>query len=149
MSGVSNIKIVKAAVSDAQSIARLESECIECPWSEKDIADSLANPLYDFYKAEIGGETVGYIGVSWCLDEGNVCNVAVRKDYRRKGIGKNLISAVMDEAVKRNAKRLFLEVNASNAAAIALYEKSGFKAVYSRPRYYGEDTAIIMSLETD
>lgn len=102
-----------------------------------------------FIKPEIGGETVGYIGVSWCLDEGNVCNVAVRKDYRRKGIGKNLISAVMDEAVKRNAKRLFLEVNASNAAAIALYEKSGFRTVYSRPRYYGEETAIVMSLETD
>ena len=55
----------------------------------------------------------------------------------------------MDEAVKRNAKRLFLEVNASNAAAIALYEKSGFRTVYSRPRYYGEETAIVMSLETD
>ncbi len=144
-----DFKILKALASDADDIVALEHEYIECPWSEKDLTNALINPLYTFYKAEIGQETAGYIGVNWCLDEGNVCNVAVKKGYRRMGIGKELVFAVVEEARKRSVKRLYLEVNAFNVAAIALYEKLGFRTVYSRPRYYGEDTALVMMRETE
>jgi ribosomal-protein-alanine N-acetyltransferase len=90
----------------------------------------------------------GYIVARETAGELHINNVAVRAEYRRRGIGAALLSHVLDEARRRKAKAAFLEVRSANHAAQALYEKSGFKAIARRADYYSEprEDAVVMTL---
>ena len=90
----------------------------------------------------------GYIVARETAGELHINNVAVRREYRRRGIGAALLSRVLDEARRRKANAAFLEVRSANQAAQALYEKSGFKAIARRTNYYSEpqEDAVVMSL---
>ncbi|MDR2610639.1 MAG: ribosomal protein S18-alanine N-acetyltransferase [Clostridiales Family XIII bacterium] len=93
---------------------------------------------------------VGYAGLWVVLDEGHITNVAVDPDYRRQGIAAMLLLKLLEAAREKGAKRFTLEVKRSNAAAIALYERFGFRAAGSRKGYYEEDgeDAVIMWTDT-
>jgi ribosomal-protein-alanine acetyltransferase len=90
----------------------------------------------------------GYIVAMETAGELHINNVAVRAEFRRRGIGAALLNRVIDEARRRKANAAFLEVRSANYAAQALYEKSGFKAIARRANYYSEplEDAVIMSL---
>ncbi len=141
------IKITLASPIDAEAIAELEKACIECPWSERQIAESIKDNGYTFFVAKYEDMLVGYIGCNWCLDEGNICNVAVSEKMRRNGIATLLINELCIEADNRGAGKLFLEVNENNVSAKSLYEKLGFVTLYRRPNYYGSDSALVMVKE--
>ena len=86
---------------------------------------------------------VGYIGIEKVLDETHIINMAVHPDYRGQNVGKRLMQHVLnDEDV------FFLEVRISNEAAKAIYEKYGFKILYTRKGYYadGEDAYVMRRL---
>src|ERR1041384_186993 len=95
-----------------------------------------------------GGPIAGYIVARETAGELHINNVAVRSEYRRRGIGATLLNRVLAEARSRKAKAAFLEVRSANRAAQALYEKSGFKAIARRANYYSEpqEDAVVMSL---
>jgi ribosomal-protein-alanine N-acetyltransferase len=90
----------------------------------------------------------GYIVARETAGELHINNVAVRSEYRRRGIGAALLNRVLHEAVRRQAKAAFLEVRSANHAAQALYEKCGFKAIARRANYYSEpkEDAVVMTL---
>ena|SRR5215216_4729344 len=90
----------------------------------------------------------GYIVARETAGELHINNVAVRTEYRRRGIGATLLNRVIGEARRRKATAAFLEVRSANYAAQALYEKSGFKAIARRANYYSEpqEDAVVMSL---
>jgi ribosomal-protein-alanine N-acetyltransferase len=90
----------------------------------------------------------GYIVARETAGELHINNVAVRAEYRRRGIGAALLNHVLDEACGRKANAAFLEVRSTNHAAQALYEKSGFKAIARRADYYSEprEDAVVMTL---
>lgn len=92
---------------------------------------------------------VGYIVARETAGELHINNVAVRTEYRRRGIGAALLNQILDEARTRNAKAAFLEVRSTNRAAQALYEKSGFRAIARRANYYSDppEDAVVMTLE--
>lgn len=92
---------------------------------------------------------VGYIVARETAGELHINNVAVRAEYRRRGIGATLLDQILDEARTRNAKAAFLEVRSANRAAQALYEKSGFRAIARRANYYSDppEDAVVMTLE--
>lgn len=92
---------------------------------------------------------VGYIVARETAGELHINNVAVRIQYRRRGIGAALLNQILDEARTRHAKAAFLEVRSENRAAQALYEKSGFRAIARRANYYSDppEDAVVMSLE--
>lgn len=92
---------------------------------------------------------VGYIVARETAGELHINNVAVRAEYRRRGIGAALLNQILDEARTRNAKAAFLEVRSANQAAQALYEKSGFSAIARRANYYSDppEDAVVMTLE--
>ena len=86
------------------------------------------------------GAVRGYVGMHHILDEADITNVAVFPAARRQGVGRALIQAVADYAAKQALVRVTLEVRASNAAAIALYEGFGFVQDGRRPRFYSDPT---------
>lgn len=90
----------------------------------------------------------GYIVARETAGELHINNVAVRAEYRRRGIGTALLNRVLDEARRRKANAAFLEVRSANHGAQALYEKSGFKAIARREDYYSEprEDAVVMTL---
>jgi len=94
------------------------------------------------------GPIAGYIVARETAGELHINNVAVRAEYRRRGIGAALLDRVLQEACRRKANTVLLEVRSANLAAQALYEKSGFRAIARRANYYSEprEDAVVMSL---
>lgn len=94
------------------------------------------------------GPIAGYIVARETAGELHINNVAVRAEYRRRGIGAALLRRVLDEARRRKANAAFLEVRSANLAAQTLYEKHGFRAIARRTDYYSEprEDAVVMSL---
>jgi ribosomal-protein-alanine N-acetyltransferase len=88
----------------------------------------------------------GYIVARLAADELHINNVAVRRAYRRQGIGGALLGRVLQEGRNLDATAAFLEVRAGNSRAKALYEKCGLAVVGRRPNYYSApvEDAIIM-----
>ena len=94
------------------------------------------------------GPIAGYIVARETAGELHINNVAVRAEYRRRGIGAALLGRILHEARRRKANAAFLEVRSANLAAQALYEKNGFRAIARRADYYSEprEDAVVMSL---
>ena len=130
-------------------VAQLEKVCFSDPWSERSIASELNNPLSYWLVALDGDQLTGYIGSQSVMGESDMMNVAVSPDYRRRGIGEALVNALAADLKAKGNTCLTLEVRASNAPAIALYEKLGFHQAGRRPNYYHnpKEDALILRKE--
>ena len=130
---------------DIERINQIEQASFLDPWSKKMLEDVLSLPTFFGVVIEIEGDVIAYIGASSVLDEGEILLVAVDEKFRRQGLGKILVSNLLEVYSSMQIKKVFLEVRRSNAQAIACYLKCGFTKIAERARYYsdGED-AIIM-----
>ena len=127
-------------------VAELEKLCFSDPWSENSVASELKNPLSLWLVALDDATVAGYVGSQSVQGEADMMNVAVHPDYRRKGIARQLVTELVAALAKKGVHSLALEVRASNAPAIALYEQLGFQQVGRRPNYYRnpkEDALIL------
>ena len=139
------IPLVHEHLSQAAEIERL---CFSDPWSEKMLAEHLANPCSLTLAAVDGvGRLLGYVGLLAVVDEGYITNVAVRPDCRRQGVAAALLDALEAQGKERELAFLTLEVRQSNAPARALYEKLGYLQAGLRRNYYENprEDAIIMT----
>ncbi|MCC5950226.1 MAG: ribosomal protein S18-alanine N-acetyltransferase [Nitriliruptoraceae bacterium] len=91
------------------------------------------------------GTTVGFVAGAILHDEGHVLDVAVAPAQRGRGIGRLLLSALLDRFEAQGVHATTLEVRPSNGQALALYRQLGFREEGRRPRYYpdGEDALIL------
>ena len=137
------------AAAHIEAIAALEAQCFSTPWSSAALAEHLHNPHAVLYAA-VGADgcVLGYAGMHHVGDEGYIDNVAVDPTARRQGVARALMAALTAYGRERALYRLTLEVRASNAAALALYEGIGFVRDGVRPRFYTKPTedAVICSL---
>lgn len=85
------------------------------------------------------GRIVGFTGMWHMFDEAHITTIGVEPEERGKGLGELLLVALIDEAIRRGAAWLTLEVRVSNAAAQALYQKYGFTVHGTRKRYYSDN----------
>jgi ribosomal-protein-alanine N-acetyltransferase len=111
-------------------------------WSEGMMRGELADqPRTRHYLVAVAGdEIVGYAGLAAAGDQADVQTIAVRADVRRAGIGRALLSRLLDEAARRGAECVFLAVRADNPPAQAMYERFGFERIGVRRRYYDDGT---------
>ena len=130
-------------------VAALEKLCFADPWSENSVSSELNNDLALWLVAMNDETVVGYIGSQTVAGETDVMNIAVHPDWRRRGIAQSLIECLVVELKNRGSEALMLEVRVSNAPAIALYEKLGFRQVGRRPNYYRnpKEDALILRKE--
>ena len=140
------IRLEQMTDAHVAQIARLEKQCFSDPWSEKSVASELNNRLSLWLVALDGATVAGYIGSQSVGDEADMMNVAVHPDYRRRGIARELVMGLVAALGEKGVHSLALEVRASNAPAIALYEQLGFIQVGLRPNYYRnpKENALIL-----
>ncbi|VAX33466.1 Ribosomal-protein-S18p-alanine acetyltransferase [hydrothermal vent metagenome] len=146
---MTQITISKMTVSDIPEVAAIERESFSTPWTEASFFSEINSPASICRVALSGDSLIGYICASCILDEGHILNLAVRPDYRRKGIGRRLVLSVLKELRTCGCKKIFLEVRASNTDAIKLYESAGFRMLGLMRGYYflPKEDAVIMGLQ--
>jgi [ribosomal protein S18]-alanine N-acetyltransferase len=126
---------------DVDPVAHLEATVFadEPAWSVEQLWAELAGvPDRRRYVVAVAADTVvGYAGISLGPDTADVMTVAVLPAWRRRGLGRRLVTALLDEAERRRAREVLLEVRATNEAAIDLYTGLGFATISRRRHYYG------------
>jgi ribosomal-protein-alanine N-acetyltransferase len=120
-------------------------------WTRQDMAELLASPGAAGWVVQSAEGAVGFALCRVAADEAELLTIAVHPDERRRGVGRALLTAVIDHSRAAGARSLFLEVGADNPAALALYGTAGLQAVGHRKAYYrrGEGPpadAIVMRL---
>lgn len=138
----------KMLPDDAEAVERVEKACFAMPWSRKSFWQEASNDKA-YYLLAIDEEAeqlvIGYTGMWVLFDEAQITNVAVSPIYQNRGVGRQMMSAIMQIAKDRGANAMTLEVRPSNSSAVHLYESLGFKSVGRRRGYYedGEDAEIM------
>jgi ribosomal-protein-alanine N-acetyltransferase len=132
---------------DLPSVMEIDALSLPRPWSAAIWRGELTSPYGLYLVVENGDEVLGHIGVRHVLGELHITTIAVRPEHRRHGHARALIGAAL--AAYPNAGYVHLEVRPTNEAAVALYESLGFRTTGRRPRYYGAEDALLMTLNLD
>ena len=159
------------AAGDLEQAARLDALSFVRPWPPPAFARELDNPRAHCWVTEArtdgglefpalatpplppltippGEPAVVAILVYWLvLDEAHIATLAVHPTLRRRGLGRQILLRALSEALAAGARTSYLEVRESNTAAQELYRDLGFEVTGRRPRYYGTEDAILMTLE--
>ena len=142
-------KLVPMDKSHLDAVAALERICFSKSWPKSMLEDELYNPNVSLVVAEgEDGTVLGYGEIGVVLDEGCLEKIAVDPNYRRQGVAEAILSAFLRFG-QAHLAFLTLEVRASNAPAIALYEKLGFQQVGRRKDYYREPKEDALLLTRD
>lgn len=136
ISDTQNIIFEKMAEKHIQQIAQVEAECFDDAWSYGLFYNELLDENKHYFVAIDENVVVGYGGYAQVLDEAHIMNIAVKGLYRNKGIGKEILNLIIDDAINRNIRAITLEVREGNDSAVALYEKKGFECAGLRKKYY-------------
>lgn len=131
---------------DLEQVADNEAACFSRPWSLRAFAEMLTKKEAIYLVAETGGRIVAHCGVINIAGEGEITNVAVRKECRNQGIGRKMLVQLIQEGREAGILDFTLEVRAGNASAIHLYESLGFLSEGIRPGFYDSprEDALIM-----
>lgn len=130
------ITIREMEIDDISEVAAIENSLFSMPWGEVGFFSFLMREDTLFLVAEEEGTIVGYCGVVMVLDEGDITNVAVLSNRQGRGIGRQLVEALIQKTQERGVVHLHLEVRESNHRAIALYESLQFEKAGLRKNYY-------------
>ena len=138
----------KLELRDIESVLAIQRACPEvAQW-----------PVADYERAGTGGiagwvaeddaGVAGFLVARSLLGETEILNFAVRPDARRRGIGSMLLAHAVEWSKRDRARRIMLEVRASNLAAQKFYERHGFRIVGRRGRYYSNPTEEALLLDS-
>ena len=122
----------------AADCARIHGSAFAYPWSAAEMEALIADPAavgtaaLDPASAKIRGFALSRVAA----DEAEVLTIAVDPSLRRAGVGRDLLRAHLSAVAAAGAAAIFLEVDESNAAALALYARERFAKVGERRGYY-------------
>lgn len=149
--------IVAMTSQDCQDAARLHATSFSRPWSDGEIDTLMSkSTVFGFIARPEGGKAagtaIGFVLAQLAAGEAEILTIAVAPEGRRHGMGWRLMGAVIRHLRAEGADALFLEVDETNAAAIALYRKLDFREVARRDHYYGDrnaakSAALVMRLD--
>ncbi|MBH1489207.1 ribosomal protein S18-alanine N-acetyltransferase [Stenotrophomonas muris] len=136
--------------SDLNAVMAIELRGYPFPWTRGIFIDCL-RAGYPGLAMERDGLLIGYGVLSIAADEAHVLNICIDPLAQSRGLGRQLLRALVQLAADRGAQRVFLEVRPSNTPALALYHSEGFNEIGRRPRYYpaaqGREDAVVMAIE--
>jgi [ribosomal protein S18]-alanine N-acetyltransferase len=133
---------------DVGAVHEIERLSFSTPWPAHAFEQELkGNRLARYVVARAGEQVVGFAGLWLMVDEAHVTTFGVHPDWRRQGIGRQLLLNLLELSITIGARRMTLEVRVSNEAAQGLYRGFGFDIVGRRARYYTDDgeDALVMT----
>ncbi len=136
--------------ADVPAVMEVELASYEFPWTTGIFRDCIKGG-YSALVCEIDGRIIGYGMTSAGAGEAHLLNLCVLSEYRHRGLGSSLLEQLLAKVTLQGARLIYLEVRASNLAAIDLYVRRGFKEVGLRRGYYpaetGREDGVVLSLE--
>lgn len=144
---IMDLKLSKMSIENLKSIKNVLASDFDNFWSYDVLEEELEcdNSYVIVAKAD-ENTIVGFAGLKVILDEADIMNIVVKKDFRHNGIGSVLLENLINYSKDLNLKTITLEVNENNLSAIRLYDKFSFDKLGIRKNYYdGKSDAIIMS----
>ncbi|MDR3037826.1 MAG: ribosomal protein S18-alanine N-acetyltransferase [Candidatus Adiutrix sp.] len=146
--------LVRLTAADLGEVLELEERAYARPWTVENFKGEFARRVtlalgLKTAPAGAGRPALAAYCFFWLISpEIHLLNLAVRPEYRRRGLARRLLKAMLDLGRHAGAATVFLEVRPTNAEALALYHSFGFRVTGRRPKYYddGED-AHLMTLE--
>ncbi|WP_192506547.1 ribosomal protein S18-alanine N-acetyltransferase [Pseudoalteromonas aurantia] len=127
----------------------IERACHGFPWSENTMQTCLAGRYFNgaLYCDE---KLVGFYIGERAGPDNTLMDICITPAYQGRGLAKALLHDFVARSETMSAENVFLEVRASNVAAIGLYTQAGFTEVGIRKDYYpstqGKEDAILMAL---
>ena len=144
-----NYKFRPMQMEDLDEVMVIEPQIYSHPWTRGNFSDSLKSG-HSAWILEQENKIIGYALLMIVLDEAHLLNLSIAKNYQKQGLGRFLLEYMLKIAENCHAANMFLEVRASNASALALYENLGFNEMAVRRNYYpsaiGREDAILMGL---
>ena len=141
------VKITNMTLDDLNDIRDILISDFDDFWNYSILKSELESPNSYYLVARDNSNIVGFAGIKLVIPDGDIMNIVVKKDFRKKGLGSLLLKNLIDLAKSLGVKTIFLEVDDKNFPAISLYNKFGFKNISKRKNYYKENDAIIMNKE--
>lgn len=140
------LRIREMTAGDVEAASKIESKVFSMPWTAKDFLEMLEADYAYYYVAEMDGEIAGCCGIRNIAGEGEITNVVVAPEYRKRGIALKMMEYMLENAARIGITVCTLEVRVSNQPAIRLYECLGFKGEGVRPHFYDkpDEDALIM-----
>lgn len=123
-------------MNDCQAVFDIECIGSPDPWSLKSLNEIFNYPDNLYFVAQMKEQIVGFVGLMCVIDEGDITNITVLPQFRKKHIGNLLIDSAITAAIEKGIVKIHLEVRKSNVAAISLYKKKGFRPIGVRKLYY-------------
>ena len=141
------MQVRRMTKEDCAAVAAIEAVSFSMPWSLRAFTDTVEKENFRYFVAEEDGEILGYCGFLFVLDEAEIPNVCVKESARKRGVGKEMMSVLLEEARKLGLTVLYLEVRESNQAARRLYESLGCVENGIRKNFYEQpvEHAVLMS----
>jgi ribosomal-protein-alanine N-acetyltransferase len=142
-------RIRPAVLADASVLVAIERRSFGDPWSEASFREALDSSWTFVLVAQTGRGVAGYLVAREAAGTGEVLNLAVAPEFRRRGIGGALLQAGLAAFRRTQVDEVFLEVRESNTSARALYARHGFRPVGQRSAYYRnpKEDALVLRLE--
>jgi [ribosomal protein S18]-alanine N-acetyltransferase len=146
---MSSLAIAAATPADLDAIDEIERASFPAPWPRETFAGELARAWARIDVGRIGDAIVAFCNYWLVTTELHVLAIATRPELRGRGLARELLAHVLASGQAAGCTLATLEVRRSNVAAIALYERAGFKTVHVRARYYQDDNedALVMLAE--
>ena len=142
------LTVVAATENSFVPLHQLELAAHSHPMSESLFRDNLAR--YHAIAIKLDDQLIGFALISMVVGEAELLDYVVDPKLQGQGIGRGFLEWIVEQ-LSPVAERFYLEVRASNEAAIALYEATGFAEMGMRPNYYpakkGREDAILMAME--
>lgn len=133
---------------DLDWVSAAEARIHAFPWSRNNFADALMAGYSSWVMCDADQVCMGYAVLMLVMDEAHLLNISIEPERQRNGLGTRLLSHLNEVARHVHATQMFLEVRASNAAGLGLYERWGFEEIGRRKAYYpapeGREDAIVM-----
>jgi ribosomal-protein-alanine N-acetyltransferase len=145
---MARVVVEPMTLDDVAAVHEIERLSFSTPWPAHAFEQELrGNRLARYIVARAGDRVVGFAGLWLMVDEGHVTTFGVHPDWRRQGIGRQLLLNLAELSSAIGARRMTLEVRVSNEAAQALYRGFGFEIAGRRARYYTDDgeDALVMT----
>ena len=126
-----------------RQLYEVEQTCFHGSWTRETLAAEVNSPLSALVISRRDGRIAGFALGRVVVDEGELYQIGVLPEFRRRGIAEELLAELHGIMQERGAVCCFLEVRSRNSAAISLYEKSGYVRISVRKGYYDDDDAVI------